>query len=217
MGFSTPAPVGGTAFKVIPAGSFVARCYEFIDLGTQTAESGKYIGKQDHKIKIGFELFGDDEDGSPLTIDIDGKEMPLTITKDYTYSMHEKANLRKDLGAWRGKMFGDEEAATFETLTLLGAYCMLNITHKEDAQGKVRANISGISPLPGALKNNKPKPVHVNRVFDLDKPDMAMFDTFYEYMQETIKKSPEWKAATSGKQQSTESENPNPFTDDIPF
>lgn len=210
---------GGGDFKVVPAGAHVGRCYELIDMGTQTGETGMYAGVSAHKIKIGFELFGDDEDGNPLTVEIDGKEMPLTITKDYTVSLHEKANLRKELTAWRGKAFTEEEAKAFDVSKLIGAYAMVNVTHKTNDKGKTRANISGLSPLPSALKNSKPAPVHTNRIFNLDEPDMAMFDTFYEYLQEQIKKSPEWKAyksATIGNQQSGELENSS-LDDSIPF
>ena len=185
---------GGGNFKIVPAGVFVGRCYELIDLGTQTNETGMYAGKEAHKIKIGFELFGEDEEGNQLVVDVAGKEMPMTITKDYTVSLHEKASLRKELAAWRGKDFTDEEAKGFDVSRLIGAYAMINVTHKTNAQGKTRANISGLSPLPSALKNAKPSPVHASRIFDLDNPDMEIFNTFYEYLQETIKKSPEWKS-----------------------
>jgi hypothetical protein len=207
---------GGSGFKTVPAGVFIGRCYELIDLGTQTNETGMYAGKSDHKIKIGFELFGDDEDGNPLTIEVDGKEMPLTITKDYTVSLHEKANLRKELAAWRGKDFTEEEAKGFDVSKLIGAYAMVNVTHKTNAQGKTRANISGLSPLPSALKNSKPAPVHKNRIFDLDSPDMDMFDTFYDYLKETIKKSPEWKQKI-GINPDAEPSKQDPFDDDVAF
>lgn len=192
MGFIA-TDTGGGDFKIVPAGAHLGRCFELIDLGTQTDETGQYAGKSNHKIKIGFELFGEDEAGQPLTIMVDGVEMPLTITKDYTVSLHEKANLRKELAAWRGKDFTDEEAQGFDVRKLIGAYAMVNVTHKANAKGKVRANISGLSPLPSVLKNSKPAPVHENRIFNLDDPDVAMFATFYSYLQETIKKSPEWK------------------------
>lgn len=195
MGFIATDAGGGKDFKIVPSGVFIGRCYELIDLGTQTNETGQFAGNSAHKIKIGFELFGEDEEGQPLTIEVNGKEMPMTITKDYTVSLHEKSNLRKELAAWRGKDFTEEEAKGFDVSRLIGVYAMINVTHKTNAQGKTRANISGISPLPSALKNSKPAPVHANRIFNLDNPDMEMFDTFYEYLQETIKKSPEWKAA----------------------
>jgi hypothetical protein len=181
---------GGGNFKRVPAGAYIGRCYSLIDLGTQLS-SGQYGEKMQHKIRIGWELFGEDEDGNPLTIDVDGKEMPLTISKSYTVSLHEKAGLRKDLAAWRGKDFTDDEAKAFDVSKLLGAYCMVNVTTSE-SNGKTYSNVSGLTPIPGALKNSKPAPVHEIVKFDLDAPDMEVFNTFHEKLQDAIKKSPEW-------------------------
>ena len=191
---------GGGNFKRVPPGAYIGRCYSLVDLGTQLT-TGQYGSKLQHKLRIGWELFGEDENGEPLTIDVDGKMMPLTITKGYTVSLHEKAGLRRDLAAWRGKDFTDEEAKGFDVQKLIGAYCMVNVTTSE-TNGKVYSNVAGLTPLPGALKNAKPAPVHAPQVFDLDKPDMEVFATFHEKLQEAIKKSPEWakhaKASGSG-------------------
>ena len=46
--------------------------------------------------------------------------MPMTINKSYTVSLHDKASLRKDLAAWRGKDFSDEEAKGFDVQYLEG-------------------------------------------------------------------------------------------------
>lgn len=206
---------GGGNFKRVPAGVFIGRCYSLIDLGTQLT-SGQYGDKQQHKIKIGWELFGDDEQGNPLTIDVDGKEMPMTISKSYTVSLHEKAGLRKDLAAWRGRDFTDEEAKAFDVSKLLGAYCMVNVTTSE-SNGKTYSNVAGLTPLPGALKNAKPAPVHANQVFDLDNPDMKLFATFHEKLQEAIKRSPEW-ASKQGKQAGSGFDDmPSDIDEEIPF
>lgn len=146
-----------------------------------------------HKIRIGWELFGEDENGQPLTVNIDGKDVPMTISKSYTVSLHEKAGLRKDLAAWRGRDFTEDEAKAFDVSKLLGAYCMVNATTSE-TNGKTYTNVAGLTPLPGALKNAKPAPVHENIMFDLDAPNMAVFSKFHEKLQEAIKKSPEWAA-----------------------
>lgn len=185
---------GGGDFKKVPPGAYIGRCYSLIDLGTQLT-SGQYGEKMQHKIRIGWELFGDDEEGNPLTVDVDGKQMPMTISKSYTVSLHEKAGLRKDLAAWRGRDFTDEEAKAFDVSKLLGAYCMVNATTSE-TNGKTYTNVAGITPLPGALKNAKPAPVHEPIVFDLDKPDMKVFNAFHEKLQDAIKKSPEWAKST---------------------
>jgi len=181
---------GGGNFKKVPPGAYIGRCYKLIDLGTQR---GEFQGESKiaHKVQIGWELFGDDDQGQPLTVDVDGRQMPMTITKSYTLSLHEKAGLRKDLAAWRGKDFTDDEAKGFDVSKLIGAYCMVNCTHSE-SNGKTYTNVAGLTPLPGALKNAKPAPVHDNLIFDLDKPDMKVFSTFHEKLQEAIKKTPEW-------------------------
>ena len=212
MAFIATDSGGGGNFKRVPQGVFIGRCYSLIDLGTQHT-TGQYGDKFQHKIRIGWELFGDDEEGNPLTIEVDGKEMPLTINKSYTVSLHEKAGLRRDLAAWRGKDFTDEEAKAFDVSKLLGAFCMINVTTSE-TNGKTYSNVAGITPLPGALKNAKPAPAHANVVFDLDKPDMKVFEGFHEKLQEAIKKSPEWAQATGSKRHAPEDEFAG---EEIPF
>lgn len=190
---------GGGDFKKVPPGAYVGRCFSLIDLGTQLT-SGQFGEKLSHKIRIGWELFGDDEAGVPLTIMIDGKEMPLTISKSYTMSLHEKASLRKDLAAWRGKDFTEEEAKGFDVSKLVGAYAMVNAVISE-TNGKTYTNVAGLTPLPAQLRNIKPAPVHEPVMFDLDKPDMKVFDKFHEKLQEAIKRSPEWAKHVRGQQE----------------
>jgi hypothetical protein len=195
MGFIAKDSGGDGNFKKVPPGVYVARCYSLIDMGTQVSD-GQYGAKEQHKIRIGFEIFGEDDNGQPLTIDMDGKEMPLTISKTYTLSLHEKAGLRKDLAAWRGRDFTEEEAKAFDVSKLVNAYCMVNVTTSEN-NGKTYTNIAGITPLPQALKNAKPAPVHEPVMFDLDQPNWEVFQNFHEKLQEYIKKSPEFAEAIS--------------------
>src|SRR5574343_372337 len=183
---------GGSNFKRVPSGAFIGRCYSLIDLGTQHSE-GKYGPKDQHKIQIGWELFGEDDDGNPLTVEYDGKTMPMTIKKSYTVSLHEKSGLRRDLASWRGRDFTDEEAKAFDISKLIGAYCMVNVTTSEN-NGKTYCNVAGRTKLPTALKDAKPAAVHANVVFNLDDPDMELFSTFHEKLQEAIKRAPEWKS-----------------------
>ena len=219
MSFRAPMPASGGNFAPTPAGNFVGRCYSLVDLGTQITKSGEFAGKANHKIRIGFELFGETEDGSPMTITIEGKELPLSIYKEYTLSMHEKSTLRKELEAWRGKQFADDqEAVDFDITKLLGAYAMVNIAHRTYDNGKVTANIANLSPLPGALKNAKPTPINKNVLFSLGAPDMELFSSFSEWLKGRISEAPEWNGK---KHVAEQSENPgagmtDPF-DDTPF
>lgn len=195
MGFIA-SDSGGGNFKRVPAGVHIGRCYSLIDLGTQHS-SGQYGEKFQHKVRISWELFGEDENGEPLTIDVDGQDMPLTISKSYTMSLHEKAALRKDLAAWRGRDFTDEEARGFDVSKLIGAYCMVNVTISE-SNGKTYSNVAGLTPIPAALKNSKPTGVHENVLFNLDEPDLKVFNAFHEKLQDAIKRSPEWAQKYGG-------------------
>ena len=190
MGFIASDSGGGGNFKRVPQGVFIGRCYSLIDLGTQLT-SGQFGEKLQHKLRLSWELLDVDDTGAPLTVDVDGVDMPMTISKSYTASLHEKASLRKDLAAWRGKDFAEDEAKAFDVSKLVGAYAMVNVTIGE-TNGKTYSNVAGLTALPNSLKNNKPAPVHKDIKFDLDAPDMALFDTFYEHLQDIIKKSPEW-------------------------
>jgi hypothetical protein len=226
MGFIAKTSGGSGDYKRIPAGVYVARAYSLVDLGTQTT-NGQYGEKQQKKIRLSWEVFGEDEGGQPLTIEIDGKQMPLTVSKNYTMSLHEKASLRKELSAWRGRDFTEEEAQGFDISKLVGAYCMANIQHSEK-DGKTYTNVVGLTPLPSALKNSKPAPVHANILFDLDAPDMDLFWSFPEWLQNVINLSPEWQAR-NGQQapQAASQSAPQPaaqaansvaeMTDNIPF
>ena len=55
MGFIATDSGGGN-FKRVPQGVHIGRCYSLIDLGTQVSD-GQYGLKEQHKIRIGWELF----------------------------------------------------------------------------------------------------------------------------------------------------------------
>jgi len=183
------SPNTGGDFKLPPAGSFVARLYRIIDIGTQTTE---WMGKKkmQRKIITMFELHGEDNDGQPLQT-AEGK--PLIVSKRYTLSLDEKATLRKDLEAWRGKAFTQEELDGFNLEVLLGKCCMVNVTHST-YDGKEYANIANISQVPAALKKLG-EPVGVNElmIFTLDPFDKDKFSKLSEGMQGVIKKSAEYR------------------------
>lgn len=210
----TVSDTGGGNFKRVPTGVHIARCYSVADLGTHT-QHGQFGTTTNRKVRLAWEIFGDDDNGEPLTIDIDGAMMPLTINKTYTFSLGEKASLRKDLSAWRGRDFTEEELKGFDLKNIVGVYCMLNVAQSE-TNGKTYANVAGISPLHKSMA--KPDPVHKNAIFDLDNPDMEIFGSFYEKLQEYIKESPEWASANGFTPTRTApAGDMSDMTDDIPF
>ena len=83
----------GGSFTPVPDGSHLARCYRIIDMGTQKTE---FEGKVKFlpKVMIQFEVHGEDAEGNPT---ITSKNEPMSISKNYTLSLADKATLRKDL------------------------------------------------------------------------------------------------------------------------
>jgi hypothetical protein len=206
----------GGSFKPVPAGVHLARCYRIIDLGTQKSE---YEGKVNflRKIKVVWEVHGTDEDGTPIVTD---KGEPFIITKDYTLSWGEKANLRKDLEAWRGKPFSQDEQRRFDLKNVLDKFCMINVQHKPRRTGDgVYANVVSVTPVPAALKASMPKGFNPAQMFTLGEPDMDMFETFGDYLKEQIKQSPEWKALFASSPETKTSKGVDDDFDDqeIPF
>jgi len=175
-------------FKIAPAGLHMARLYSVIDLGHQSVEwSGET--KIMHKVVLTFELHGDDNNGKPLQTD---DKKPLIVSKRYTVSLGDQATLRKDLESWANKKMSATDRINFDLKTLLNKFCMVNISHSED--GKY-ANISGISPIPSALKNAVPDGINQINHFWLHDYDQAKFDALPKYYREKIMESSEWRGS----------------------
>jgi len=180
---------GASTFKPIPQGAHLGRCYRVIDLGTHDREYQGQPKPPVRQVMLFLEMFGEDETGAPL---ITPEGSPLVIAKRYTLSLADKANLRADLQAWRGRAFTAEEAKGFELTTLLGVPVLINVTHtfKED---KTYSNVAGLSPLPKAMRAVLPDPVNKPQFFNVNEPDQAVFETFSEKLQNRIKECHEWR------------------------
>ena len=181
-------------FEATPPGMHLARCYRIVDLGTQKTE---YMGqvKFQHKIMIGWEIHGSNDDGEPIKMR-DGR--PFAIFKNYTLSWSEKATLRGDLQSWRGKPFSNEEMRRFDLKTVLNAWCMLNVIERQGQDGKMYVNVASVAPVPSLIKKNGlPEAVNINELFNLSDPDMKMFDGFSEHLKKKIMSSPEWEKITN--------------------
>jgi len=203
-------------FKIVPPGSHLARCYRIVDVGTQAVE---WQGQQKflRKVMIGWEVHGEEENGSPLLTD-EGE--PLAMFKNYTLSWSENANLRKDLQNWRGVPWKDEEVNRFDLKNILGQWCMLNVIHAEGKNNKVFANVAGITPVPGIIKKGGlPQGVNALQMFRLADPDWALFETFSKGLKAKIEASPEFKAMKKGPapMPTANGSGFDDMDDDIPF
>lgn len=201
--YSTETGSGGGDFQQAPAGSHVARCIRIVDLGTQTSE---YQGKVNHKsqILVSWELCHE-------MMEIEGEQKPFIVSKFYTNSLNEKANLRHDLTNWRGRDFTEDELDKFDLQSIVGAPCILSVVLND----KLKAKVEGVIKLTKGTE--APKPVNQVYALWLDEFDQTLFDSLSDGIKGIIKKSPEYQAL--GKSEvNMDSEPAGGFVDeDVPF
>lgn len=179
---------GNTPRELIPAGNYIARCYKMIEVGTVEEV---ILGEKKimHKVRIGWEL------PTELRVFSEEKgEQPLVIYKEYTLSMADKANLRKDLKSWRGKDFTEEQAKSFDITVLVGVPCMINIIHKPSKKdpSRVYEEIAGITPMPKGV--TCPEQVNRNFILSYDNFDEELFNMLPDFIKNKMMTSVEYQA-----------------------
>jgi hypothetical protein len=205
------APIGGSSNRQIaPEGSYPARCYQIIDLGT-TEQGGNFPGKK-RKVQFLFEL------PTELAVFDEAKgSQPYYVRSIYTLSMNEKALLRRDLSAWLGKKLSDAEAAKLDIFKMLGKTCMVNIAHVTKGENTY-ANIISFAPLMKGYEC----PAAINEAFTYTPTahDQEVFSKLPEFIQDKIKESDEYIAMSRNEQKSAFNKPPQnieelPDIDDI--
>lgn len=201
---------GGGDFEQPPVGTHVARCIKIIDIGTQR---GEYQGKATIRRQciIGWEL--------PTELMTEGEYVgkPFTVSRFYTCSLGEKANLRRDLESWRGRAFTEEELNGFEAKNILGKACLLGLTPND--KGKVR--VTGVMALPRGTQ--VPDQINPVTFLSLERGefDRAVFDALSDGYKRLITVSPEYQEltnpATASQQTRTGAGALAEMDDDIPF
>lgn len=201
---------GGGSFTPCHAGTHIARCVSIIDIGMQHSEyQGKPTSRE--QIIIGWEV-------PEERVQTEDGDKPAFASEFFTNSLNEKAKLRHVLESWRGLAFTEAELEGFDLQAILDKPCQLTVIHEAKADGGVKAKISGVTPLHKSM--TCPPRENPLVVFDIDNPDMKLFDSFSDGMKKLIEKSDQWKARTARGGRPPMSE-PGAFDipadDDIPF
>lgn len=170
----------GPSVPMLEAGTYSAVCCELIDLGMQYNEAWKTSSR---KVLIGWEVVGE-------TVNVNGEPQPRIFSKTYTASLNEKAALRKDLNAWRGRPFTEEELRAFDLKSIVGAACMLTIVHQTSQNGKTYANLASIGGIPKGFP--KPSITVEPTIYDIDESDPAVVSTLPAWIADIIKASPSY-------------------------
>jgi hypothetical protein len=224
MFIPTPSDGGGD-FKPCPEGTHAAVCIRVCDMGSRLKTYQGQEARMVHEVLISWELT--DEKMS------DGR--PFVVSKNYTWTMSEKGNLRKDLEGWRGAKFTAQDFGNFDIKVLLGKGCLVSVTHS-DVGERTYANVSSVSKLMKGMQ--LPEPVNTPQYIwlNVDRFDEAAFTALSDGLKNKIMATPEYgeikrrldtvKAArTTGKVTNGPSAAPIPshpsssgtYDEDIPF
>ena len=161
--------------------TYPAVCIRQIDLGTQ---ENKQYGKLQRKIKFVWELIGT----SNIFDEAKGPQ-PFIVSKEYTVSFGDQANLRKDVESWINRSLTEAELEDFDLAMLLGKPAFVTISHSDD--GKY-ANINSVTAPIKGFAINPPE----NEIFEFNLGAIGweqLFEKLFDGEKKKIMASPEYK------------------------
>jgi hypothetical protein len=194
---------GGGDFKKCPPGTHQAVCDMVVGLGEQpTTYQGQDTGLK-FKIYLRWEV-----PHERVEYEVDGNKIegPMTIGKTYTLSLSQKANLRKDLEAWRGTPFTPEDLKGFDIDAVLGQCCQIIVTQTEK-DDTTYANVAGVAGWPQGLPRIKAE----NELIAYGADNTAQYDLLPGWIKGKLNGGGEQSA------EETQTGAPEEFDDDIPF
>lgn len=166
------------AIPPVPAGQYLAVCVGVFDLGEQYSEKFKNYSP---KLMITFDI-------PAVTIEVDGKQEPRQLSREFTISGKNNSKLRAFISSWNGVQYSDEAFGEFDPLTQVGKPAMINVLLSETGE---YANIDSIMPLFPGL----PVPTTSTKLqtWDMDNWDDKAFAELPGWVQEKIKKSSQYQ------------------------
>ncbi len=162
----------------VEPGVYIAVCIGVIDLGEQYSEKFKNYS---NKVQFVWEIPSE-------TIEVDGKQEPRQLSKDFTISASNKGNLRGFISSWNSKQYSDEEFLEVDLFDQIGKPCQLNVVLNSTGE---YSNVDNLMPLPKGFP--APQSSTTPIMWDMEKWDDDVFGKLPEWVQEKIKKSTEYQ------------------------
>jgi hypothetical protein len=176
----------GEGFDPIIPGSYPARIYQMIELGTVAG----FQGQLQNKVRIGFEL-----PTEMMVFDQAKGEQPRVISQNYTLSFNEKANLRSVITACDPTALQvDEEGMmeVFDVSTLIGKELLITVAQKPKKDGSGNfAFVDNCTRLPKGM--TVAPAINPVQVLSYDSWDEGAFQKLPDFLREIIQSSPEYK------------------------
>ena len=199
-----PATKTTKEVDIFPTGSYPARIYQIIHIGTVLG----YEGKLQNKVLITFEF------PTELKVFDEKKgEQPRVLSIEATLSTHEKSGLTKIIKACDTK--GIIEDQDYNVENLIGKACLVTVAHKKKKDGTgMYPILETFAPLPKGMVC--PPQINPSKVLSFDNFDWNLFSTLPQFIQDAIKSSTEFFAlkkpdASDGYPKETYDPNEVPF------
>lgn len=171
----------GTEQASIPAGVYPGRIVQLVDLGLQPQKP--FAGKEKapaFEVIIGYELvdeFMKDEDGNDV---LDKPRWVSETLPVYGLNADKAKSTQRYMALDPNENFGGDFTQ------LVGLPCNVAIVNNQVGE-KTYDNVGSISPMRPRDAANCPELKNAPRVFDLDNPDVALFNSFPKWIQDKVK------------------------------
>lgn len=171
------------------AGTYPARLVQVIDFGIQEQRPFKGEAKPPaHEVMWTYEFldeFCKDEDGE------DQEDKPRWLSESFPlYSL--EADLAKSTKRYYA--LDPEEIHEGDHTRLVGSACMVTINQYE-SKGVLRNGVSSVAAMRPKEAAKAPELVNPPKVFTIDEPDLEVFKSLPDWMQEKIKESLEFNGS----------------------
>jgi hypothetical protein len=174
------------AQAAMDAGTYPARLVQVIDFGIQEQRPFKGEAKPPaHEVMWTYEFldeFCKDEDGE------DQEDKPRWLSESFPlYSL--EADLAKSTKRYYA--LDPEEVHEGDHTRLVGSACMVTINQYE-SKGVLRNGVSSVAAMRPKEAAKAPELVNPPKVFIIDEPDLEVFKSLPDWMQEKIKEGLEF-------------------------
>ena len=182
------APIkGGDQFPPLDTGTYIARVCRLVDLGTQESE----IFGDRHQLFVAFELpferrkWTDRESGEE-------REGPAMASAWYTFSGHQKSNLRIAYENVIGSLDDREleAAGGFDPRPLLGMPCQVVIGRPTTSK---KEKVTAVTGIPAGLTCPSAELPAVYLELTSDGYDPAAYEALTPGIRAIVARSPEWQ------------------------
>jgi len=176
---------GGSTQALVPAGMYPARVAQVLDLGLQPRKAWKGVEKSNvYMLWVTYELvdqFMKDKEGADI------EDKPRWISEKMNLFKREQEN---STSAKRLEGLDPTGELGDDWSRVGGMPCLVQIVHSKD--GKY-ANIGAVSPIMTGM--TVPDSVNPVKVFDIDVPDMAIFNDLPDFLKTMMTSNLEFKGS----------------------